>query len=112
MLFRKFAIITALGFASGLATAQTKWDLPTAYATGNFHTENVEKATGGKLKIQVHANASLFKARNISGFGVWRFCNIRWHGTHGANHALFNTTFSAFVATLVFACAATPAWVV
>ncbi len=72
MLFRKFAIITALGFASGLATAQTKWDLPTAYATGNFHTENVqqfandvEKATGGKLKIQVHANASLFKAPEI-----------------------------------------------
>ena len=72
MLFRKFAIITALGFASGLATAQTKWDLPTAYPTGNFHTENVqqfandvEKATGGKLKIQVHANASLFKAPEI-----------------------------------------------
>jgi TRAP-type C4-dicarboxylate transport system substrate-binding protein len=54
------------------AVAQTKWDLPAAYAAGNFHTENltqfandVDKATGGKLKITVHANASLFKAPEI-----------------------------------------------
>jgi TRAP-type transport system periplasmic protein len=54
------------------AFAQTKWDLPAAYATGNFHTENlvqfakdVDTATAGKLKIQVHANASLFKANEI-----------------------------------------------
>jgi TRAP-type C4-dicarboxylate transport system substrate-binding protein len=54
------------------ATAQTKWDMPTAYPANNFHTENiqqfandVDKATGGKLKITVHANASLFKAPEI-----------------------------------------------
>ncbi len=54
------------------AQAQVKWDLPTAYAATNFHTENiqqfandVDKATGGKLKITVHANASLFKATEI-----------------------------------------------
>src|SRR5207237_7017795 len=42
------------------------------YPVSNFHTENiqqfandVEKATGGKLKVQVHANASLFKAPEI-----------------------------------------------
>jgi TRAP-type C4-dicarboxylate transport system substrate-binding protein len=52
--------------------AQTKWDLPAAYPATNFHTENltqfakdVDKATGGKLKITVHANASLFKAPEI-----------------------------------------------
>ena len=52
--------------------AQTKWDMPTAYPANNFHTENiqqfandVDKATGGKLKITVHANASLFKAPEI-----------------------------------------------
>ena len=52
--------------------AQTKWDLPAAYPATNFHTENltqfaadVDKATGGKLKITVHANASLFKANEI-----------------------------------------------
>jgi len=54
------------------AAAQVKWDLPSAYPTSNFHTENlaqfaadVEKATAGKLKITVHANASLFKAPEI-----------------------------------------------
>src|SRR6185436_14814844 len=43
-----------------------------AYPASNFHTENlvqfandVDKATGGKLKITVHANASLFKANEI-----------------------------------------------
>jgi TRAP-type C4-dicarboxylate transport system substrate-binding protein len=54
------------------ATAQTKWDMPTAYPASNFHTENitqfvadVDRASGGKLKITVHANASLFKANEI-----------------------------------------------
>jgi len=64
--------IVALGLACGFASAQTKWDLPTAYPASNFHTENivefaadVDKATGGRLKIQVHPNASLFKAPEI-----------------------------------------------
>ena len=54
------------------AFAQTKWDLPAAYPATNFHSENlaqfaadVDKATAGKLKITVHANASLFKAPEI-----------------------------------------------
>lgn len=54
------------------AQSQTKWDLPAAYPATNFHTVNlqqfaddVDKATGGKLKITVHANASLFKAPEI-----------------------------------------------
>lgn len=54
------------------AAADDKWDLPTAYPANNFHTENimqfvgdVDKASGGKLKIQVHPNASLFKAPEI-----------------------------------------------
>jgi len=52
--------------------SQTKWDLPAAYPATNFHTVNlqqfaddVDKATGGKLKITIHANASLFKAPEI-----------------------------------------------
>jgi TRAP-type C4-dicarboxylate transport system substrate-binding protein len=63
-------IITAFGMTS--AHAQTKWDLPAAYGAANFHTENmvqlakdVDAATGGKFKIIVHANASLFKANEI-----------------------------------------------
>jgi TRAP-type C4-dicarboxylate transport system substrate-binding protein len=65
------AAAIAIG-AAVCANAQTKWDMPTAYPATNFHTENimqfvadVEKATGGKLKITVHSNASLFKANEI-----------------------------------------------
>src|SRR5512142_598112 len=54
------------------AQAQVKWDMPTPYPATNFHTENiaqfvadVDKATGGKLKITVHPNGSLFKANEI-----------------------------------------------
>jgi TRAP-type C4-dicarboxylate transport system substrate-binding protein len=64
-----------LGLAVGLAGpagAQTKWNLPAAYPADNFHSENlawfakeVEKETGGKLLITVHAGASLFKAPEI-----------------------------------------------
>lgn len=65
-------LILASLLAAGSSVAQTKWDLPSAYPASNFHTENlmqfaadVEKATAGKLKITVHANASLFKAPEI-----------------------------------------------
>jgi TRAP-type C4-dicarboxylate transport system substrate-binding protein len=65
----------AMGLAGALllsasASAQTKWNLPAAYPADNFHTENltqlakdVADATGGKL--QITANASLFKAPEI-----------------------------------------------
>jgi len=71
---KRVQILTAaIGLSVALgATAQTKWDMPTAYPASNFHTENIaqfvadiDKATGGKLKITVHANASLFKANEI-----------------------------------------------
>src|SRR3954467_7258813 len=68
----KFAFGAALVALSVSAMAQTKWDLPAGYPASNFHTENLEqfakdvdKATGGKLKITVHANAALFKAPEI-----------------------------------------------
>ena len=64
--------LAGLTFAPPAVFAQTKWDLPAAYPANNFHTENltqfaadVDKATAGKLKITVHANASLFKAPEI-----------------------------------------------
>ena len=71
---RKFlaALSLAATLGAGLTQAQTKWDLASAYPANNFHTENlvqfandVDKATAGKLKITVHANASLFKATEI-----------------------------------------------
>jgi TRAP-type C4-dicarboxylate transport system substrate-binding protein len=71
-LVRAFVSVAALGALATTAFSQTKWDLPTAYPPSNFHTENVQqfvndvdKATAGKLKITVHANASLFKAPEI-----------------------------------------------
>jgi TRAP-type C4-dicarboxylate transport system substrate-binding protein len=58
--------------AAGTSAAQTRWDLPSGYPASNFHTENlaqfaadVDQASGGKLKITVHSNASLFKAPEI-----------------------------------------------
>src|SRR4029078_10680382 len=52
--------------------AQTKWNLPAAYPADNPHSENltlfakdVADATGGKLQITVHPNASRFKAPEI-----------------------------------------------
>jgi len=71
---RSVSLLAALSVAglAGTASAQTKWDLPSAYPPANFHTENlvqfandVDKATNGKLKITVHSNASLFKAPEI-----------------------------------------------
>ena len=72
---RPIIAVAALALAAGVAlpvAAQTKWDLPSAYPASNFHTENlqqfandVDKASGGKLKIQLHPNASLFKAPEI-----------------------------------------------
>ena len=75
MKFKLALTLTAAAIAFGAATqtnAQTKWDLPAGYAATNFHSVNlqdfandVDKATGGKLKITVHANGSLFKATEI-----------------------------------------------
>ena len=66
------AALIALTTLAPAAFAQTKWDLPAAYPATNFHSENlaqfaadVDKASGGKLKITVHPNASLFKAPEI-----------------------------------------------
>lgn len=65
-------IALALTFASGTAVAQTKWDMPTPYSDGEFHTRNVrqfvedaQKAAGGKLEIVVHSNGSLIKHPDI-----------------------------------------------
>ncbi len=65
-----FAVAYGLGAAP--AAAQTKWDLPSGYGANTFQVQNlqafaegVERATGGKLRIQVHPGASLFKANEI-----------------------------------------------
>src|SRR5688572_16409359 len=62
----------AIFLASFGAQAQTKWDMPTPYSDGEFHTRNVrtfvedvKKATDGKLEINVHSNGSLIKHPDI-----------------------------------------------
>jgi TRAP-type transport system periplasmic protein len=65
-----FALV-AVGTA-GTTQAQTKWDMPTPYSDGEFHTRNVvnfaeevKKATGGKVELVVHSNGSLIKHPDI-----------------------------------------------
>jgi TRAP-type transport system periplasmic protein len=66
-------LIFSLALAcTGLAGAQTKWDLPTGYSANSFQTQNVQQfandvnqLTGGKLKITLHAGGSLYKANEI-----------------------------------------------
>jgi TRAP-type C4-dicarboxylate transport system substrate-binding protein len=64
------AAIAGVGLSSP-AMAQN-WDMPTPYPDATFHTSNIatfaeeiEKATGGKLKITVHSAGSLFKHPEI-----------------------------------------------
>jgi TRAP-type C4-dicarboxylate transport system substrate-binding protein len=68
---RALSLAAALALAGGVQ-AQTKWDMPTPYSDGEFHTRNVkmfveeaQKAAGGKLEIQVHSNGSLIKHPDI-----------------------------------------------
>jgi len=65
-------LVAGLALAAAPAQAQTKWNLPAGYPADNPHTENlmafakdVDAATSGKLQINVHAGASLFKAPDI-----------------------------------------------
>ncbi len=70
----KASLLAAVGslLILGSATAQTKWDLPTGYPVASFQTENVQafanevdKATVGKIKMNLHPNGSLYKANEI-----------------------------------------------
>jgi TRAP-type C4-dicarboxylate transport system substrate-binding protein len=60
-------VLGAAAFCAG-AQAQTKWDMPTPYSDGEFHTRNVrafvedvKKNSNGQLDITVHSNNSLIK---------------------------------------------------
>jgi TRAP-type C4-dicarboxylate transport system substrate-binding protein len=70
--FLAFAAAAAVVLTAAPAAAQVTWTLPSAYPADNFHSENlgafardVTEATGGKLSIAVHPNASLFPAPAI-----------------------------------------------
>ena len=72
MFVRAFAGLLLAGGLVTAASAQTKWDMPTPYPDGNFHTRNVAlfaadvaKATNGSLTIAVHSAGSLIKHAEI-----------------------------------------------
>jgi len=69
---RACAVFLAASGISSAASAQTKWDMPTPYPDGNFHTRNimqfaadVDKVTNGSLKIAIHSAGSLIKHAEI-----------------------------------------------
>jgi TRAP-type C4-dicarboxylate transport system substrate-binding protein len=71
-MLKTFAFALAATLAAPPAFAQARWDMPTGYAAASFQTQNVQqfaddvdKATGGKLKITLHPNGSLYKANEI-----------------------------------------------
>jgi TRAP-type C4-dicarboxylate transport system substrate-binding protein len=66
-------MLVAIASARALAApGDARWNLACAYPAANYHTENleqfaadVERGTGGHLRIEVHPNATLFKAPEI-----------------------------------------------
>lgn|SRR5690606_585043 len=67
-------LLAAIALATGLGTAQAQsvWHLPSAYPGDNLHGQGlalfarrVEEGTEGKIKINLHPSASLFKAPEI-----------------------------------------------
>ena len=65
---RTLAALLGAALVSSAALAQTKWDMPTPYSDGEFHTINVRqfaeavaKASAGQLNLNVHSNGSLIK---------------------------------------------------
>lgn len=68
----RIILAAAMAVAPALLFAQAKWNMPTAYAEGNFHTQNIKQfaaevkdATGSRVDIVVHSGASLYKMPEI-----------------------------------------------
>lgn len=68
------AALVAAGAAHAQNSAPTTWRLATGYRAESFHTANivqfaqdVDRATQGQLKIEVHPNNELFKLGEIFG---------------------------------------------
>jgi TRAP-type C4-dicarboxylate transport system substrate-binding protein len=90
------------------AQAQTRWDLPSAYGSNTFQVQNLQwfsdeldKASGGKLKIVLHPNASLFKANEIKRAVQASQTPIGEFIVSGAgnDHALYGLDSIPFLAT-------------
>jgi TRAP-type C4-dicarboxylate transport system substrate-binding protein len=71
-LLRMLTVASTVGMMSVSVAAAATWEMPTPYPEAEFHTKNirlfaqdVETATGGSLKINVHSGQSLFKHPEI-----------------------------------------------
>ena len=74
-LHRRHFLAGAAGLAAlspSLSQAQTRWQMATPYADGNFHTRNVrsfiediQKGSNGQLSVQLHSNGGLLKMPEI-----------------------------------------------
>jgi TRAP-type C4-dicarboxylate transport system substrate-binding protein len=75
MTMHRRALLGAAGAAALTplaASAQTRWQMATAYADGNLHTRNirsfieeVQGASNGRVAIQLHSNGSLIRMPDI-----------------------------------------------
>jgi TRAP-type C4-dicarboxylate transport system substrate-binding protein len=74
MMKKLFSTLATLALAAAplAASAQLRWDLPSGYGANTFQVQNlqqfaaeVESASGGRLKLQLHPGASLYKANEI-----------------------------------------------
>ncbi len=68
----KTLVLLAAFAVAPVVHAQTQWKLATGYRAESFHTRNlvqfaqdVERASAGALRIEVHANNALFKLNEI-----------------------------------------------
>lgn len=71
-LIKPLALSAITALAAATAQAEIKWDMPTPYADGTHHTQNVRQfaedvaaATDGEMDIVVHSGASLVKHPEI-----------------------------------------------
>ena len=67
-----FPVLVAAGIVAASAAHAESWDMPVAYPSDNYHTENavtfaedVKTCTNGALEITVHPAGSLFKGDEI-----------------------------------------------
>lgn len=69
---RAVAGVALAGAIATGAAAQTTWNMPTPYADGNYHTQNIAQfiqdvraGTNGQLVINLHSAGSLFRHPDI-----------------------------------------------
>ena len=72
MFVKTLAMASTVGLLSMAGASAATWEMPTPYPEAEFHTKNVRlfaedvaKATGGSLTINVHSGQSLFKHPEI-----------------------------------------------